>query len=666
MSGSYADNSPQSSPYFGSENQMTDRILDQGDLWYFNEGTERHAYRILGSQHVDDGIRFSVWAPNARELVAIGDFNGWNEGDRTARLSHVGTSGVWSGWVPSASSGDRYKFHMIDVYGRSSQRADPFASMSEIPPATASVISSLDFEWNDREWMDSRGLNSALRSPVSIYEVHLGSWGRTVASEGRFPTYREIGVALTEHLSAHGFTHVELMPVMGHPFYGSWGYQTTSYFAPSALYGTPADLMDLVDTLHCAGIAVILDWVPSHFPTDDFALANFDGTSLYEYADAREGFHQDWNSAIFNYSRHEVRSFLISSAMSWLDRYHIDGLRVDAVASMLYRDYSRKPGQWIPNVHGGRENLEAISFLQQLNVAVAEEFPGVATFAEESTAFPGVTGDVEGGGLGFTYKWDMGWMHDTLRYFRNDPIHRRWHQDDLTFRSVYAFTEHFTLPLSHDEVVHAKGSLLEQMSGDTWQQFANLRVLYGCQWTQPGKKLLFMGSELAPRGDWAHESVLDWTLHDLRPNAGVRSWITHLNHLYRSEPALHEGDCDPNGFEWIDNSDSTNSVVAYLRKSIAGDLDGCEADSTRSRPVLVVVNATPIPRSSYRLGVPKVGGWRVLGNSDAAEYGGSGWLEAQLAGTSRFDSVPVPYHRREQSIEVELPPLSILILGFEL
>ena len=470
----------------------------------------------LGAHPDESGTRFAVWAPNATAVSVIGDFNDW--GRRDDRLDGQGGSGVWAGDVARAGVGDRYKFRITTRDGGLLDKADPFAVRTEEPPATASIIDAPHHEWADGEWMATR--KATIDRPISIYEVHLGSWGRTVAEQGRFPNYRELGEALAAHVAAHGFTHVELLPVMEHPFYGSWGYQSTGYFAPTARYGSPSDLMAMVDTLHRAGIGVLLDWVPSHFPDDAFALSRFDGTHLFEHQDPREGHHPDWDSSIFNYGRNEVRSFLISSAISWLDRYHVDGLRVDAVASMLYRDYSRAEGEWTPNRDGGRENLEAIAFLRQFNEAVYAEFPDVATFAEESTAFPGVSRPTDAGGLGFGYKWDMGWMHDTLAYLRRDPIHRRWHHDELTFRSVYAFSENYLLPLSHDEVVHGKGSLLDQMPGDRWQQLANLKVLYGYQWTQPGKKLLFMGGELAPERDWSHERTLDWSLHDAARERG--------------------------------------------------------------------------------------------------------------------------------------------------
>jgi len=628
---------------------VSDPTRQQDRFWFFNEGTDRRAYRTMGAHPHDDGTEFAVWAPNAREVRVVGDFDRWGEGSHL--LEQAGSSGVWTGRVDVAAPGDRYKFRLTADGVGTVDRADPFARRSELPPATASVIDDTTHDWGDAEWLARRAATPFLGTPVSIYEVHLGSWGRTVGADGRFPNYRELGDALAQHVAAHGFTHVELMPVTEHPFYGSWGYQTTGYFAPTARHGAPADLMAMIDALHRAGIGVILDWVPSHFPTDAHALAQFDGTHLFEHADPREGYHPDWNSAIFNYGRDEVRSFLISSAMYWLEQFHVDALRVDAVASMLYRDYSRSEGEWIPNRHGGRENLEAIDFLRQLNTAVREEHPDVTTYAEESTAFPGVTKPPEEGGLGFSSKWDMGWMHDTLSYLRRDPIHRRFHHDELTFRAVYAFSERYTLPLSHDEVVHGKGSLLDQMPGDRWQQLANLRLLYGYQWTQPGRKLLFMGGELAPERDWSHEATLDWSLHDAPGHEGVRRWVAELNQLYRGEPALHVGDDDARSFDWVVGDDRENSVLAYLRRDTT-DPDG-------ARPVLVVLNATPTPFEDYRIGVDTAGAWHVLVDSDREQFGGSGFA----AGNDILQTIEEPRHGRARSLSLRVPPLGVLVLG---
>ncbi len=624
----------------------TDPVLSDLDVYLFNEGRHRRLYECLGAQPRGDVTWFTVWAPAAREVRVAGDFDDWGEGDH--RLEPVGESGLWTGSVSGAGPGHRYLYRLTIDDGRVTERSDPLAAATSEPPEIASRITDLQHEWDDAEWMRGRGDRISHRAPVSIYEVHLGSWGRHLAEGQRFANYRDLADPLADHASAHGFTHVELLPIMEHPFYGSWGYQTLGYFAPTARYGDPVDLMAMIDRLHQRGIGVILDWVPSHFPTDPHGLAVFDGTHLYEHADPRQGFHPDWNSAIFNYGRHEVRSFLLSSATCWLDRYHADGLRIDAVASMLYLDYSRQPGEWIPNVYGGRENLEAITFLRELNETVYEDFPDVATFAEESTAWPMVSRPTSIGGLGFGYKWDMGWMHDTLGYLARDPVHRRWHHDELTFRAIYAFTENYTLPLSHDEVVHGKGSLLAKMPGDEWQQFANLRLLYGYQWTQPGKKLLFMGGELAPHSEWHHDDTLDWSLHDAPLHAGVRHWLTQLNSLYRAEGALHAGDCEPAGFAWVVGDDAQHSVFAYLRQDPQG----------RHRPLLVVVNGTPSVHQDYRVGVPVEGWWVEIANSDHVRYGGSGVTNSEALGTHPVDS-----HGHHRSILLTVPPLAVVVLA---
>ena len=630
---------------------MTGAVSDPARYWLWNEGTERRAQLHLGAHQDGDGSDVAVWAPNAREVHLVGDLDGW--GGHAHPLSPVGSSGVWAAHVPGLVAGERYKFRLRSPHGEQLDKADPFARRAEFAPGTASIVDTGHHEFRDDDWMATRADRSGPGRPCSVYEVHLGSWGRTLAAEGRFPTYRELGPALAQHAVAHGFTHVELMPVMEHPFYGSWGYQVTGFFAPTSRYGTPADLMTMIDDLHAEGVGVILDWVPSHFPTDAHGLARFDGTHLFEHADPRQGHHPDWDSAIFNYGRSEVRSFLISSALHWIEQFHADGLRVDAVASMLYLDYSRRDGEWIPNRHGGRENLEAIDFLRQLNDAVAAEAPGAMVVAEESTAFPGVTAPTQHGGLGFDAKWDMGWMHDTLSYLRRSPEHRRWHHDELTFRAVYAFSERYTLPLSHDEVVHGKGSLLDQMPGDRWQQFANLRLLYGDQWTQPGAKLLFMGGELAPERDWSHEATLDWSLHDAPGHVGVRRWVAALNELYRSRPALHAADDDPSSFVWVVGDDVENSVVAYLRRS------GADQGADQ---VLVVLNATPTPRTEYCVGVPVPGGWEVLLDGDDEAFGGSGFRAADGA-SSVLTSEPEPLHGQPHSLTLTLPPLSALVLG---
>jgi 1,4-alpha-glucan branching enzyme len=628
---------------------VTDSVILSGDdLWLFNEGSHDHLYERLGAHQLPDGgVAFSVWAPNARAVSVVGDFNGWN---RSAdQLTPQASSGIWSGVVAAASVGDHYKYYIESHTGARLEKADPFAVLAEQPPRTASVVWDLDYEWGDSTWMASRAAHNSHSAAMTIYEVHLGSW-RHAAGEHRSLNYRELAPALADHVEALGFTHVELLPVMEHPFYGSWGYQTTGYFAPTSRFGTPQDFMYLIDTLHQRGIGVLLDWVPSHFATDAHGLAYFDGTHLYEHADPQKGYHPDWGSYIFNYERHEVRSFLLSSACSWLDRYHVDGLRVDAVASMLYLDYSRREGEWIPNEYGGNENLGALHFLRQLNETVYRRFPDVLTVAEESTAWPSVSRPTSAGGLGFGFKWDMGWMHDTLSFFQKEPIHRRFHQDLLTFRGLYAFTENYVLPLSHDEVVHGKGPLLDKMPGDRWQQRANLRMLFGYQYGLPGKKLLFMGAEMAQDKEWDHDHQLPWHLLEVPEHEAVRQWLADLNALVRAEPALHQLDHDPAGFEWVDVSDAASSVVSFLRRARPGE----------GRDVLVVLHATPVPRPGYRVGVPSPGRWVELANSDATTYGGGGW--GNLGGV---DAQEEPSHGRPFSLDLTLPPLSVVILAPE-
>ncbi len=619
-------------------------MLTEHDIYLFREGTHSHLYARLGCQVRDGGAHFGVWAPNAAAVSVIGDWNGWGRGDPLA-VRQDG-SGIWEGVIPAAQLGQAYKYRItshVDNYVM--EKADPLGFFCEAPPATASRVWSLAHEWNDGEWMRSRAERNGLAAPMAIYELHIGSWRR---KNGNFLSYRELAVELCEYLNGLGFTHVELMPITEHPFYGSWGYQTTGYFAPTARYGTPQDLMYFVEHLHQHGIGVILDWVPSHFPNDAHGLVYFDGTHLYEHADARQGFHPEWNSAIFNYGRNEVRSFLVSSALFWFDKYHIDGLRVDAVASMLYLDYARKEGEWIPNRFGGRENVEAIEFLRSLNRAVYREHPDVTMIAEESTAWPMVSRPTDMGGLGFGMKWNMGWMHDTLAYMQQDPIYRRYHHGRLTFSLIYAFNENFVLPLSHDEVVYGKGSLIGKMPGDDWQQFANLRALYGYMWGHPGKKLLFMGGEFAQRREWTHEGELEWWVATLPEHAGVQQLMRDLNRVYRSEPALHQIDFAADGFEWLDVDDADLSVIAFLRKSALGN------------PVLVACNFTPMPRQNFLLGVPNRGRWREILNTDAREYGGAGW--GNLGGV---ESVPVGAHGRVESINLTLPPLSTIMLRWE-
>jgi 1,4-alpha-glucan branching enzyme len=624
---------------------MTMALTEQ-DIYLFREGTHAALYRVLGCHMKPggEGAHFAVWAPNAKAVAVVGDWNGWRrDADRLQpRWDH---SGIWEGDVAKVARGQAYKFAITNAHGHVEERADPYAFHGEVAPSTASRAWTLEYEWGDREWMAGRKAVNAPDAPQSVYELHLGSWRRDA---GRMPTYREIAAPLAEYARALGFTHVELMPITEHPFYGSWGYQTTGYFSPTARYGTPQDFMYLVDTLHQAGIGVILDWVPSHFPDDRHALARFDGTWLYEHADPRRGFHPEWKSSIFNYGRHEVRAFLLSSALFWLERYHIDALRVDAVASMLYLDYGRQAGEWVPNQYGGKEDLEAIEFLKQLNIAVGREFPDAQTIAEESTAWPSVSRPVFAGGLGFNMKWNMGWMHDTLDYAAHDPIHRRYHHNELTFSLWYAFSERFVLPLSHDEVVYGKRSLISKMPGDRWQQFANLRLLFGWMWTHPGKKLLFMGGEFGQWREWHHDGALDWHLTQEADHAGLQRWVADLNRLYRTEPALHQRDFSPEGFEWIDANDNDNSVLTFLRRPAEGP------------PLLVACNFTPVVRYGYRVGVPLAGTWCEVLNGDAQAYGGSG-----VGNMGRVSSEPVPWHGRANSATLTLPPLATVIFAPE-
>jgi 1,4-alpha-glucan branching enzyme len=621
-------------------------LITGDDLHLFNEGTHSRLYLKLGAHVLDrGGVYFAVWAPNARYVSVLGDFNGWDKGAHPLRPR--GASGIWEAVVPEASEHAAYKFHIASAHGDYQvDKADPFGFWHQTAPQTASIVHRLDYEWNDAEWMDGRKHRQGLDKPMSIYEVHLGSWMRVPEDGDRFLTYRELAERLADYVAQRGFTHVEFLPVMEHPFYGSWGYQTTGYFAPTSRFGEPQDFMYLIDYLHQHDIGVILDWVPSHFPNDEHGLAFFDGTYLFEHIDARQGFHPDWKSAIFNYGRHEVRSFLLSSAIFWLDRYHADGLRVDAVASMLYLDYGRRHGEWVPNVHGGRENLDAVEFLRQLNREVYASFPDVQTIAEESTAWPMVSRPVYLGGLGFGLKWDMGWMHDALDYFQHEPVHRKYHHTRLTFRGMYQYTENYVLPLSHDEVVHLKGSLLGRMPGDDWQKFANLRLLFVNQWTQPGKKLLFMGGEFGQLAEWNHDASLDWHLLGHQLNRGLQRLIDDLNRLYRAKPALYEGDCDPSGFEWIDANDSVQSVIVYLRR-------GRRMEDT----LLIAQNCTPVPRHNYRIGLPQGRAWREILNTDAKLYGGSG--QGNLGG---LEASPLPHFQWPRSLTLTLPPLAAVVL----
>lgn len=640
---------------------MTVSLFTDHDIYLFKEGNHFRLYEKMGAHLVEkDGVRgvyFAVWAPNAEAVSVIGDFNGWdiNSNPLSPRWD---SSGIWEGFVPNIGKGTIYKYHIRSRFNigvpKNSQnfwggcryevdKADPFAFYSEVPPKTASVVWDIAYEWNDIEWMKNRHKHNGLDAPISIYEVHLGSWRRALEEGNRSLSYREMAEQLVDYVKEMGFTHVEFLPVMEHPFYGSWGYQVTGYFAPTSRYGSPQDLMYLIDRLHQAGIGVILDWVPSHFPGDEHGLVYFDGTDLYSHTDPRKGFHPHWHSYIFNYGRYEVRNFLISSALFWLDKYHADGLRVDAVASMLYLDYGRSEGEWIPNEYGGKENLEAISFLKKLNEMVYREYPDVQTIAEESTAWPMVTRPCYVGGLGFGMKWNMGWMHDTLDYFSKDPVFRKYHHNQLTFSIWYAFSENFLLPLSHDEVVHGKGSLIGKMPGDEWQRNANLRLLFGYMFGHPGKKLIFMGGEIAQWKEWNHDEGLEWFALDYPFHRGVQNWVKDLNHLYRNEPALHELDFSQNGFEWVDFHDWQHSIISFIRKGKNNEV------------ILVVCNFTPVPRYNYLVGVPKSGFWKELLNSDSEFYGGSG-----MGNSGGVETTSIPWNGRPDSISLTLPPLAVL------
>ncbi|MGO9314020.1 MAG: 1,4-alpha-glucan branching protein GlgB [Syntrophobacteraceae bacterium] len=628
-------------------------LITEHDAYLFKEGNHFRLHEKMGSHIVNvDGVQgtfFAVWAPNAKKVSVIGDFNSW---DRTAHpLAIRGDgSGIWEGFIPGIGHGAIYKYYIVSKKnGYSANKGDPYARHWETPPETGSYVWDTAYDWNDGEWMAERAKATSLNAPYSIYEVHLGSWKRVPEQGDRWMSYREMAESLPGYIAEMGFTHVEFLPIMEHPFYGSWGYQTTGYFAPTSRYGTPQDFMHLIDVLHKNGIGVILDWVPSHFPSDEFGLTYFDGTHLFEHQDPKQGFHPEWNSYIFNHGRYEVRAFLISSAIFWLDKYHADALRVDAVASMLYLDYARNEGEWIPNIYGGRENLDAIYFIRRLNEAVYKQFPDVQTIAEESTSWPMVSRPAYVGGLGFGMKWNMGWMHDTLDYFSKDSIFRKFQQNQLTFNVWYAFFENFILPLSHDEVVYGKGSLLRKMPGNDWQKFANLRLLFGYMFGEPGKKLIFMGGEFGQLDEWYHERSLAWDLLNLPAHRGIQKWVQDLNRLHREEPAMHELDFSGKGFEWIDFRDADWSVLAFLRKpATTGDL------------IMVVANFTPVPRTSYRFGVPRAGYWRELLCSDSKIYGGSGY--GNLGGV---DAVPVPSHGHNYSLSLVLPPLGIVFLKSE-
>jgi 1,4-alpha-glucan branching enzyme len=623
-------------------------LLSKDDIYLFNEGSHIRLYDKLGSHLADAGGRkgayFAVWAPNAEQVHVMGDFNGWDR--RSCPLKALEGSGIWEGFFEGPGKGSLYKYHIISRVKRyQAEKTDPFALHCELPPKTASVVWDLDYDWQDAKWMQERKGRNSLDGPISIYELHAGSWMRMPEENNRPLSYREMAPRLADYVNKMGFTHVELMPIMEHPFYASWGYQVTGYFAPTSRYGTPQDLMYMVDYLHQHDIGVILDWVPSHFPSDAHGLGFFDGTHLFEHADARKGFHPDWKSYIFNYGRHEVRSFLLSSALFWLDKYHIDGLRVDAVASMLYLDYSRKKGEWLPNQYGGRENLEAISLLRRFNEEVYKNYPDVQTMAEESTDWPMVSRPTYIGGLGFGMKWDMGWMHDTLDYMSKNPVYRKYHHNKLTFRMLYAFSENFVLPLSHDEVVHGKGSLPGKMPGDEWQKFANLRLLFSSMFTQPGKKLLFMGDEIGQYREWGHDNSLDWHLLQYPVHSGLQKIVQDLAFLYRDEPALYELDFSWDGFEWVDCNDSLNSIICYLRKG-----------RTKGSTMLVACNFTPLPRLGYRIGVPQGGYWKEVLNSDAEAYGGSGY--GNFGG---MEADEIRFHGRPFSLNITLPPLGAVL-----
>jgi 1,4-alpha-glucan branching enzyme len=619
-------------------------------LHLFSEGRHFELARIFGANSVTidgvQGTRFAVWAPNAERVAVVGDFNTWDSRRHAMRLRH--SAGVWELFVPRVGPGSSYKFDIVGAGGvRVPLKADPIAQQSELPPATASVVTSPEaFRWHDDDWMRMRAARHAANAPLSIYEVHLSSWMRP-AHDATASTLWDLAIdRLVPYLADMGFTHVELLPITEHPFGGSWGYQPLSMFAPTARYGDPAGFARFVDALHAAGIGIILDWVPAHFPSDIHGLARFDGTALYEHQDPREGFHQDWNTLIYNFGRREVQGFLIASALHWLEHFHADGLRVDAVASMLYRDYSRKAGDWIPNVHGGRENLEAVGFLRHLNAVVQERCPGAMMIAEESTAWPGVTQPPGEHGLGFSYKWNMGWMHDTLQYIERDPVHRSYHHDELTFGLIYAFSEKFILPLSHDEVVYGKQSLIGKMPGDRWQKFANLRAYYGFMWGHPGKKLLFMGAEIAQWHEWNHDAEIDWATLGNDDHAGIQRLVRDLNRVYRAEPALHAHDADGYGFRWVIGDDRSNSVFAFLRFGPEG-----------TRPVLVACNFTPAPRHNYRIGVPWAGRWTEIANTDSAFYGGS-----NMGNEGGVRTVEHAVHGEPQSLELTLPPLATVML----
>jgi 1,4-alpha-glucan branching enzyme len=618
------------------------------DLHLAAEGRHERLYERLGSHVIEhesvQGTAFAVWAPSAKAVSVVGDFNSWD--GRLHQMRSLGSTGIWELFLPDVGEGCNYKYEILTQDNEVRLKADPYAFQAEMPPKTASVVHHSAYEWNDDDWCELRGDTVPLDRPVSIYEVHLGSWRLNPLEDNRSLNYLELAEELSAYAKDMGFTHIELLPVMAHPFSGSWGYQVTGYFAPTPRFGSPEDFKAFVDALHQNGIGVILDWVPAHFPRDDFALARFDGTHLYEHADPRRGAHPDWGTLVFNFGRNEVRNFLLSNANYWLKEYHADGLRVDAVASMLYLDYSRKAGEWVPNEFGGREDLDAVEFLQQMNEMVHARQPGVISAAEESTAWPGVSRPVYVGGLGFGFKWNMGWMHDTLEYFQQDPVYRRYHHHQLTFSLMYAFSENFILPLSHDEVVHGKGSLFSKMPGDRWQKHANLRALYAYMWSHPGKKLLFMGQEFAQEAEWSHERSLDWHLLEESDKSGVQSLVRDLNRIYRDEPALWEVDFSPDGFYWIEPNDSDSNVVVFARTS-----------KKNERVVVTALNLAPVVRGPYRVGLPRSGRWKEALNTDAGQYGGG-----NVGNMGAVEAEPIPWHGQPFSAEITLPPLAALWL----
>jgi 1,4-alpha-glucan branching enzyme len=627
-------------------------ILTEFDRYLLGEGRHHKLYERLGAQlrtiDGESGVNFAVWAPNARSVQVVGDFNGWNGREHTAKV--VPVMGIWELFVPAAKVGDKYKFRVLTENGEWVDKSDPMGFAAELPPLTASIVTNLDgYAWEDSAWMDARAQWNPMHAPMNVYEVHLGSWQKGPGRTHGWLDYRDLAKRLVDYCRRMHFTHIELMPVSEHPFSGSWGYQTVGYFAPTSRHGAPNDFMYFVDYMHQHGIGVMIDWVPAHFPKDEHGLRRFDGSALYEHADPRQGEHPDWGTMIFNYGRNEVKNFLVANALFWLDKYHIDGLRVDAVASMLYLDYSREDSDWIPNRYGGRENLEAIDFLRDFNIAVHQEYPGVVTAAEESTAWPGVSRPTDDGGLGFTYKWNMGWMNDTLRYMQYEPIHRSHHQNELTFSLIYAFTENFMLPLSHDEVVHGKGSLLSQMPGDMWQKFANLRLMYSYMWTHPGKKLLFMGGELGQWNEWNHEDGPQWELLDFDTHRGIQQLVADLNHLVVDNPALHQLDFSHEGFEWVDCMNSCDSTLAYLRKG-----------TDDAPPILICSNFTPVVRHNYRVGVPQSGFWKEIFNSDSEAYGGT-----NVGNYPGKNTLGEGHHGRPDSIAVTMPPLGTTIFRLE-